>query len=657
MPSASPKRAKKSSSRTSSPRKTSPRSTGGVSLSSTNLMRSMSPSASTRTATKRKIACTEGRDGKLKCITVDTNQMPVSDAAKAIIAKKVDACQKLEDQGFGACDAEGNFWGYQDEMPQGYHEEIDENGNIVRSVILEPKNILVLPKGAESTLKNIKSMMDGGENYVSLNNFLAMFQPDVKKSELIKFYDNNSISGSKSFRNFINDSELKLVNPDKLKTVFMITKEEVVNRNKLMRYLVCLAADDEEGANATRFGYVGSNVANLAKNILKYRFIAKVFEFVSKDNVKSALKDRNITAQMRELNISSDMSLIQGDDLIFERIRWNYDGLRSVSVKIPETLAAKIGEKLAFNELNNLIDEYNSGDPIDRDRFKNWLKRLIQNGNVLGSELSGTLVASLIIQGGFEPGDLGLTEEYCIPILNASRESKTMLLSSGKNEKVSSVYTKSDYARPLLKEFVFGKNVAPMSRKDTAEAAVKRAQQAAAEAAAEAAEVAEKAGEAETIDRIKKELEEAKKGSNQEKVRLLEARLKAVEKDIAVRAAQRAARRAVFLAQIEAQQAMNEAVDAEATQAAEQAAKEAEARGALPDQVAEVREAAAREVRDRAARAAREAAAREAAVREVAAREAATRAAREAGEAGVAGVAEGGISSFTGRGEVQNEFR
>jgi len=339
-------------------------------------------------ANRKRVVCATKENGKLQCAVVDTKDMEKTEFQKKHLERKKKNCEMQEELGLGVCDADGDMNFFEEDAPT-VHEEIDTNGNLIRFMILDPKRVVEMNKTEFKNFKTVKREALKGDQA----NFM---DPDVKKAifDLVGF-------------------EVKNAHPDKLKLAYISTPDEVKRRNTFRRYLACLVNED----NTTQFGNfsanLGINLQALSKTLLMTNLISKVVEAL-----KAAKNDptaRSIAFdELRIVGAGGDGSIVfrLEDGYYFRHAVWEYEEGESVKVKLPEPLAEKLAEKLAMAELRKAV---NSRDAVE---IRTWIRLLLKNGSLVGSEISNSILGALLLDGGMLPADFGLDESACNIILN-----------------------------------------------------------------------------------------------------------------------------------------------------------------------------------------------------------------------------------------------
>lgn len=391
-----PSRKSKSPKRSASPR-----------LKSNMLLSSSSPTKSTRSSAgmgstsqspTRKTVCGK-RDGKLQCKTIETKDLPVPEALERFRDKERAVCAQAEALGVGVCDDQGNLFHYEDEIPT-IHEEIDEYGNIIRQVMMEPKIVYVVDAEIES---------------------------DTAK--------------------FLNASpylERHLVNPDKLKQCYITTKDEIVHKNKLYRHLVCLATKtaitEYNGCSS-----MGSDITAMSKNILKYNVMTKVMSILNRFSSKTTNEKKEILKGVRQslntYNLGENISVYNSDQY-YKKVRWNYGVDKSVTVKMPEALAVAISEKLVLDKLYDALNSYSidSAEVPSSGQLIEWIRLILQSGTLTGNDLSRDIVAILLLNG-ITNVELNLEMDFCNAILEDQR-SKALVIETSRDSEGKFVYSR-----------------------------------------------------------------------------------------------------------------------------------------------------------------------------------------------------------------------
>lgn len=355
------------------------------------ILSSVSPG---KTSSKRQTVCTE-KNGKVMCQTVDKQPRNMSPAAQKRLKRKQSKCAAAEEFGLGVCDQEGDLWYNEDLIPE--HTEVDENGNVVRMLYVDPEYILRVKNDELAKMfrdvKKIGITVEGEEYGLSNDGEAALRDLNT----VLKFIKE------------LSNVELQRVNPDKLKPAYIVTKQEMRHKKMLINYLVCLVRQDamnDEVENQLGSLY-GTDITSFSKRMMEMQVLRRIMDAVARSRVSgmplgggSGVARSALALSRGNFGLGPDFLFDVDTRFNFRRVVWRYDGTNSVSMKIPDELSEALREKLLLKELLNASD----------DDVGKWIVLLLKGGMISGATMSKDLIGMILLYTSVGPDMLGITE-------------------------------------------------------------------------------------------------------------------------------------------------------------------------------------------------------------------------------------------------------
>lgn len=356
--------------------KTRTRSTSKARLGSSTsgktstILSSVSPSKSS----KRQTICTE-KNGKVMCQTVDKQTRTMSPAGKRRLARKQAKCAVAEKFGVGQCDQDGDLWYNEDMIPE--HTEIDENGNVVRMLYVDPE-------------------------------YIVRLRDDDYNAAFMNLFSNDNIKVQAAIAK-LRGLQTQRVNPDKLKGAYIVTKEEVRHKKMLLQYLVCLANQDamnDEVENQIGALY-GGDLKSFSRRMMEMQILRRIMDAVQA--ARTAGRPLCTGREIAGLAYARSGDVPMGDGALsfetdnrynFKKATWKYSDSKSVTVHVPEELASALREQFLLDKLVN-----------DKDaNICQWITLLLKGDVISGATMSKDLIGAILLYTSVGPDLLGISE-------------------------------------------------------------------------------------------------------------------------------------------------------------------------------------------------------------------------------------------------------
>lgn len=410
--------------------KTRTRSTSKARLGSSTsgktstILSSMSPG---KASSKRQTVCTE-KNGKVMCQTVDKQTRAISPAGKRRLARKQARCAVAEELGVGQCDQDGDLWYNEDMIPE--HTEIDENGNVVRMLYVDPKYIAFFKDGGDDAFRMIGKLDLDQLLEEVIDNVDPSVEGGFNKETLAKAENYKMLQ---TIINSLGKVSLQRVNPDRLKQAYITTKDEIRHKKMLFQYLVCLANQDatSDEVNNELGAYYGSDFRSFSKRMMEMQILRRVMSAVENARLSGqTYSPGRLLADASGRVAFAGFSFETDSQFNFKRVTWEYNNAKdSVSVKLPEELSAALREKFLFNELLKSNDNDIGG----------WIAQLVKGDVINGATMSKDLIGMILLYTSAGPDVLGIsTYEGDCAIAFASEKRATATITTDDNSKITS---------------------------------------------------------------------------------------------------------------------------------------------------------------------------------------------------------------------------